>query len=54
MATRNSTPWSVDEVQTFHCLVADERIQRELGGATRNELLATHGYQRTSNSVGKI
>ena len=30
MATRNSTPWSVDEVQTFLCLVADERIQQEL------------------------
>ena len=55
MAARNSTPWSVEEVQTFLCLVADEQIQRELDGATRNEkvyrqvaeLLAAHGYHRT-------
>lgn len=47
--------WSVDEVQTFLLLVAEERIQRELDGATRNEkifqevaqLLAAHGYRRT-------
>uniref|UniRef100_A0A8C2H5W4 Myb/SANT-like DNA-binding domain-containing protein n=1 Tax=Cyprinus carpio TaxID=7962 RepID=A0A8C2H5W4_CYPCA len=47
--------WSVDEVQTFLSLVAEERIQRELDGATRNEkvfqevaqLLAAHGYHRT-------
>ncbi|XP_035250058.1 zinc finger and SCAN domain-containing protein 29-like [Anguilla anguilla] len=55
MATRKTTPWSVEEVQTFLGLVADERIQRELDGATRNEkvyqevseLLAADGYQRT-------
>jgi hypothetical protein len=47
--------WSVDEVQTFLSLVAEERIQREIDGATRNEkvfqevaqLLAAHGYHRT-------
>lgn len=52
---RKSTPWTVDEVHTFLCLVAEEKIQRELDGATRNErvfrevaqLLAAHGYHRT-------
>ncbi|CAM4491202.1 unnamed protein product [Leuciscus chuanchicus] len=47
--------WSVDEVQTFLSLVGEERIQRELDGATRNgkvfqevaQLLAAHGYHRT-------
>ncbi|KAG2457593.1 KPCA kinase, partial [Polypterus senegalus] len=29
--------WSIEEVQTFLSLVAEERIQRELDGATRNE-----------------
>ena len=37
MATQKNTPWSNEEVQTFLCLVAEERIQRELDGATRNE-----------------
>ncbi|XDV17970.1 hypothetical protein PO909_023758 [Leuciscus waleckii] len=45
----------MDEVQTFLSLVAEERIQLELDGATRNEkvfqevaqLLAAHGYHRT-------
>uniref|UniRef100_A0A3B5LK26 Myb/SANT-like DNA-binding domain-containing protein n=1 Tax=Xiphophorus couchianus TaxID=32473 RepID=A0A3B5LK26_9TELE len=49
-------PWSNSEVQTFLCLVGQERIHRDLDGATRNEktfreisqLLAAHGYQRTS------
>ncbi|KAK0146562.1 Zinc finger protein with KRAB and SCAN domains 2 [Merluccius polli] len=52
---KKSTPWSVEEVQTFLSLVAEERIQRELDGTTRNEkiyqeiaqLMATHGYHRT-------
>ncbi len=47
--------WSVEEVQTFLSLIAEERIQQELDGATRNEkvfqevakLLAAHGYRRT-------
>ncbi len=48
--------WSVEEVQTFlSLLIAEERIQQELDGATRNEkgflevakLLAAHGYRRT-------
>ncbi|XP_067284024.1 uncharacterized protein [Pseudorasbora parva] len=47
--------WSVDEVRTFLSLVAEERIQRDLNGMTRNEkvfkevaqLLAAHGYHRT-------
>ncbi|KAK7143942.1 hypothetical protein R3I93_014949 [Phoxinus phoxinus] len=55
MATRKNTPWSNEEVQTFLCLVAEDRIQRELDGAKRNEkvyqevseLLSTHGYNRT-------
>ncbi|KAG2459175.1 PKP4 protein, partial [Polypterus senegalus] len=29
--------WSIEEAQTFISLVAEERIQRELDGATRNE-----------------
>ncbi|XP_008404805.1 interferon-induced protein 44-like [Poecilia reticulata] len=49
-------PWSNSEVQTFLCLVGQERIHRDLDGATRNEktfrevsqLMAAHGYQRTS------
>ncbi|XP_067099897.1 uncharacterized protein [Osmerus mordax] len=55
MATFKTMPWSIGEVRTFLCLIADERIQRELEGATRNqkvyqevsELLVAHGYQRT-------
>ncbi|XP_070822727.1 zinc finger and SCAN domain-containing protein 29-like [Chaetodon trifascialis] len=55
MAAHKISPWSIYEVQTFLGLVADERIQRELDGATRNEkvyqevaqLMATHGYHRT-------
>jgi len=37
MATWKNTPGSNEEVQTFLCLVAEERIQRELDRATRNE-----------------
>jgi len=37
MATWKNTAWSNEEVQTFLCLVAEERIQRELDRATRNE-----------------
>ncbi len=29
--------WSVEEVQTFLSLIAEERIQRELDGTMRNE-----------------
>ena len=55
MAPLKTTRWLIEEVQTFLCLVADERIQRQLDGATRkekvyqevSELLAAHGYQRT-------
>ncbi|XP_051556094.1 uncharacterized protein LOC127442256 [Myxocyprinus asiaticus] len=55
MAVCKPTPWSVNEVQTLLSLVAEERIHRELDGATRNEkvfrevsqLLAAHGYHRT-------
>ncbi|XP_064172727.1 zinc finger and SCAN domain-containing protein 29-like [Anguilla rostrata] len=55
MAARRNTPWSIEEVQTFLSLVADERIQRELEGPTRNdkvykevsELLAAQGYRKT-------
>ncbi|KAL1250551.1 hypothetical protein QQF64_018347 [Cirrhinus molitorella] len=50
-----ASSWSVDEVQAFLSLIAEERIQRGLDGATRNEnvfqevaqLLAAHGYHRT-------
>ncbi|KAI3363517.1 hypothetical protein L3Q82_012117 [Scortum barcoo] len=51
----NPVERSNDELQTFLCLVAEERIQRELDGATRNEKvyrevseLASHGYNRTA------
>ncbi|XP_077065632.1 uncharacterized protein LOC143718456 [Siphateles boraxobius] len=52
--------WSVDEVQTFLSLVAEEWIQRELDGATLNEivfqevaqLLAAHGYHRNYKQCG--
>jgi len=54
MATK-STPWSVDEVTTFLHLIADDKIQRELDGTTRNlkvfkevsALLSVRGYSRT-------
>lgn len=36
MATRKPTARSDDEVQTFLCLVADDRIQREPDGAARH------------------
>lgn len=57
MDSRKGASWSADEVQTFLCLVADERIQRELDGTVRNERvfreiaqsLSAHGYQRTSH-----
>uniref|UniRef100_A0A3Q0RPA3 Myb/SANT-like DNA-binding domain-containing protein n=1 Tax=Amphilophus citrinellus TaxID=61819 RepID=A0A3Q0RPA3_AMPCI len=56
MEERKSLPWSNAEVQTFLCLVGDEKIQSELDGATRNErvynevssLMAAHGYERTT------
>ncbi len=36
--------WSVEEVQTFLSLIAEERIQRELDGATQNEkVFRSHG-----------
>ena len=35
-ATTKNTLWSFDEVQTLLHLVADEKIQRELDVATRN------------------
>ncbi|KAK0143079.1 Zinc finger and SCAN domain-containing protein 29 [Merluccius polli] len=55
MTSQKTTPWSVEEVQTFLSLVAEERIQQELDGTTRNEkvfkeiaqLMANHGYNRT-------
>ncbi|KAL1005007.1 hypothetical protein UPYG_G00053320, partial [Umbra pygmaea] len=55
MATHKTMPWSTEEVQTFLCLVADERIQRDLALAIRNEkvyqevsqLMGTHGFQRS-------
>lgn len=36
MATHKPAPWPDDEVQTFLCLVADDRIQREPDGAARH------------------
>lgn len=53
--TRRSTSWSVTEVQTFLCVVAEDRIQKELDGATRNEkvfqevaqLMAAQGFHRS-------
>ncbi|XP_029902354.1 zinc finger and SCAN domain-containing protein 20-like [Myripristis murdjan] len=47
--------WTDEEVETLLCLVADDRVQRELDGATRNqrvyrevsERMAAHGYPRT-------
>ncbi|XP_033973077.1 uncharacterized protein LOC117471977 [Trematomus bernacchii] len=52
---KKSTPWSVDEVTTFLHLIADDKIQRELDGTTRNlkvfqevsALLSVRGYSRT-------
>ncbi|KAL3056679.1 hypothetical protein OYC64_019207 [Pagothenia borchgrevinki] len=52
---KKSTPWSVDEVTTFLHLIADDKIQRELDGTTRNlkvfqevsALLSVRGYART-------
>ncbi|KAL3064973.1 hypothetical protein OYC64_001083 [Pagothenia borchgrevinki] len=52
---KKSTPWSIDEVTTFLHLIADDKIQRELDGTTRNlnvfqevsALLSVRGYART-------
>ncbi|KAL3047027.1 hypothetical protein OYC64_021284 [Pagothenia borchgrevinki] len=52
---KKSTPWSIDEVTTFLHLIADDKIQRELDGATRNlnvfqevsALLSERGFSRT-------
>ncbi|XP_033988801.1 trihelix transcription factor GTL1-like isoform X2 [Trematomus bernacchii] len=53
---KKSTPWSVEEVTTFLHYIADDKIQRELDGATRNikvfqevsTLMSTSGYSRTA------
>ncbi|KAK0151261.1 Zinc finger protein with KRAB and SCAN domains 2 [Merluccius polli] len=53
--TRKNTPWTVAEVETLLSVVAEDRIQKELDGATRNEkvykeiarTLAESGYHRT-------
>ncbi|XP_061599252.1 zinc finger protein with KRAB and SCAN domains 2-like [Cololabis saira] len=55
MAAQKSVPWSNSEVETFLNLVAEDRIQKELDGATRNEkvylqlsqLMSERGYNRT-------
>lgn len=49
-------PWGNNELKTFLSLVAEDRIQNELDGATRNErvfkelseTLAKYGFQRSS------
>ena len=54
-ASNKSTQWSIAEVQTLLCLVAEDKIQKELDGATRNEkvykevakLMEGHGYYRS-------
>ncbi|XP_034074381.1 zinc finger and SCAN domain-containing protein 20-like [Gymnodraco acuticeps] len=54
MAKKN-IPWSIDEVATFLQLIADDTIQRELDGTTRNlkvfqevsALLSERGFSRT-------
>ena len=35
--TRKNMPWTVAEVETLLSVVAEDRIQKELDGATRNE-----------------
>ncbi|XP_060788974.1 uncharacterized protein LOC132893838 [Neoarius graeffei] len=50
-----ASQWSIVETQTFLCVVAEERIQKSLNGATHNEkvfqeifrLMSEHGYPRT-------
>lgn len=37
MTGRKTVPWSNEEVGTFLSLIVDDRIQRELDGATKNE-----------------
>ena len=54
--TGKSAPWSVVEVRTLLSFVADENIQQELDGMTRNERvylqlseqMSAHGFTRTS------
>ncbi len=61
MAIRKITPWSLEEVQTFLTLLADERIQRELDGSTCNERvyqqlseqMTAHSYHQTFSSAVK-
>jgi len=50
MDTLKKTPWSNEEVQTFLCVVAEEKIQRELDGATRNEKV----YKEVSERLSKL
>ena len=52
---KKSTPWLVEEVTTFLHYIADDKIQRELDGTTRNikvfqevsTQMSTSGYSRT-------
>ncbi|KAM9306748.1 uncharacterized protein KZ484_000138 [Pholidichthys leucotaenia] len=56
MSTRNFIAWTNGEVRTFLSIVAEDRIQSELDGATRNEKIfrevsehmAAQGYNRTA------
>ena len=37
MSDRKSIPWSVEEVSTLLSIIGEDKIQRELDRATRNE-----------------
>ncbi|XP_023133615.2 zinc finger and SCAN domain-containing protein 29-like [Amphiprion ocellaris] len=41
-----SVPWSNHEIQTFPSVVADQRIQTELDGATRNQKIYQENSER--------
>lgn len=55
MTEQKTVPWSHKEVGTFLSLIAEDRVQREVDGATQNEkifqemsrLMASFGYDRT-------
>lgn len=53
MAGQKATLWSNEEVQTFLCIMAEEKVQRQLDGQIQNENVYIEdaemklpGYQR--------
>lgn len=45
--------WTNKDVQTFLCLMAKDKVQRELDGATRNESLPGVGADGVQQTLGQ-